>query len=658
MAMLQTLYDSFPGSSLDSAKWLGSAGSSVSGGTLHLDTDLSGSVQSQTNYDLTSSSAQIELVSVGNSHTNLYINILILIDPTTFDALYLYIQDNTLKARKTALGVSTFLANVAYNPGIHRYFRIREASGTIYFDISVDGITWTNFTSTTKNFTTTNMRVQINTFWFKSAPYASTAQFDNFNFFTYTRTANSAYTSLGVATPTYELATMTAESGASGGSIVIIITTYQQLAQKEYEYRVFDKSGNFLRVWEDPISDFSYSQPINGNASELTVVLPRSPDNRVVKLERLKDYLGADILDENSDPILLQTETANAVGPDTDVDLNYRVDVYVFYGGYDQLLDEFSSPIIDENSEPILVQYGFPNGRRVYSGYIADYELTYGDKTGVTVQVVPNATEMSHYIFKSGSDTTVPYLSIDPSTMARNAMDNYISQGGIITYDTTSIPLSSTSVSYEFNLQTTRETVDKVVDLLPSGWYHYVHPGENKQYVLSKGSVADHVFYYEKHISQLKLRKSITQLINKVYFVGGNTGPVDLFKYYEDATSISTNRPGLERLADSRVTLETSASILSNRKLAEFKNPRYRTSVTISDGVYDIEDINQGDMIGFKNFGTFVDNLLLQVVSLNRQKHSVTLDLDMTIPGEAKRLEELKRAIMSEEVKNIGSAPS
>lgn len=463
----------------------------------------------------------------------------------------------------------------------------------------------------------------------------------------------------GVATATFESASIDIISGGIAFGKANYSTVIQAIPQKDYEYRVFDSSGNYLATWKDITSDFNYSQSINQNASELTVKIARSPNNRVVKYEQLLDNVSSPILDNNSDPILLATETPNSVGPDTDVKENYNVDVYAFYGGYDNLIDETGDNILDENFEPILTQYGNPNGLRVYSGYIIDYELTYGAQTGVEVRIAPNATEMDHYVFKDGSNTTVSYASTDPVQMARDNMDSYIAQGGIITYDTASMPLSGGSSPYDFKLQTTREVNDKAIDLLPSGYYHFVDPGENKQYLLNKAVTAHHTFYYEKHITEFKLRKSISQLINKGYFVGGETGiGTTLYKYYQDATSISDYRPGLDRQSDSRVTLDDSADAIMESRIEQYKVPRYRSSIEISDAVYDIETIKLGQMVAFKNFGTFVDSLILQIVTLNKSKHSVTLDLDMIVPDDTKRLFELKRELRSQDVRDIANAPT
>lgn len=455
-----------------------------------------------------------------------------------------------------------------------------------------------------------------------------------------------------------ETAVMALSDGAYGGGKYTILTDYQELPQKEYEVRIYDQDDNFIAVLKDDNTEFSYEQLINQNASELTLRVNRSPDNKSVSYSALLDASSSPITDENGSQILVQTETANAVGPGTDIDLNYNVKIVAFYGGYDALLDENMSPITDENNEVILVQMGAPNGIVVYQGYIADYELTYGQRTGVDVLVVPHATEMSHYIFDNpAGETTITYGTLtDPVQMARDAMDRYAAQGGSkITYSSSSMPLSGEQAPYTFTLQRVREVQDKAVELLPTGYYQYVHPGENIQYLLKKSLTAQHTFYYEKHIGELKLRKSITQLINQVYFVGqeNNTTNVKLFKYYEDTASLAAYRPGLEILADSRVSLATSAQILSQNKIDEFKEPRYRTTVTINDTVYDIETIRLGQMVGFKNFDNFVDGLLLQIVGIKKEKHKVTLELDMTVPGDTKRLEEIKRALLSQEVENV-----
>lgn len=484
-----------------------------------------------------------------------------------------------------------------------------------------------------------------------------------FDDITYTYTINAGASGGGVGTIFFISGTYDITSTVNGGGRATYLTQYQPLPQKDYEYRVFDHDGNFIAIWQNVSNEFAYDQTINQTAGEVTVDIARSPENRTVVFDPLKDSDGNNILDDASQPIYAQTETANAIGPGTDVEENYNVDIYAFYGGYEALLDEFSDIITDSNNDPILVQYGAPNGKRVYSGYIAKARLRFGSNMGVSVTLVPHATEMNHFVFKDGTDTTVEYNTDDPVQMARDAIDLYNTEGGVVTYTNASMPLSGEVSSYDFKLQTTKEVMDKVIELLPVGYYHYPHPGENIQYLLPKSEEPDHIFYYEMHLSDIEVEKSITQLINEVYFVGGvpdgsPDGTPNLFKHYEDATSQANIRRGLERLSDSRVTLDTSAQALSQSKINQYKDPRYTTTITISDAAYDIESINLGEMVGFRNFGTFIDELVLQIVSIHRRKHEVTLDLDMIVQGEAKRLEEIKRNILSESVRNLDNAPT
>lgn len=464
------------------------------------------------------------------------------------------------------------------------------------------------------------------------------------------------------ATPTKESASLDITSVSYGRGNATYFTTYQAIARKEYEYRIYDENWNYISTWVDVESDFGYTQRLGENASELMIRLSRNPENRVSRYDNLHDTNGDLVLDTNGDVISVHTSSPNSVGPGTDVRENLNVEVYAFYGGYEALLDETGDPILDTNSEIILVRYGAPNGARVYSGYIAEYDLSHGGKVGTEVVVVPHSTELAHYVFLDGNKTTVKYLNVDPVQMARDAMDSYIAQGGHVKWNESSMPLSGQSTDYEFKLQSTRESLEKAVNLLPSGFSFFPHPGENLVYMREKPVNPIHVFYYGKHISEFRLRKSILGLVNDVYFSGGEFDPVnypgvDMLQHYRDTYSSNSIRRGLLRLSDSRVTLDSTAETLSRSQIEANKVARYRSTISITDAVYDIESIKLGDTVAGKNFGTFVDEIVLEVVGITRSKHKVVLDLDTALTTTAKRLETLKRQIEQEQIRNIPVEP-
>ena len=58
-------------------------------------------------------------------------------------------QAANLSARYTIGGVGTTLATLTYSATDHAWLRLREAAGTVFWDTSPDGVTWTNRASTT-----------------------------------------------------------------------------------------------------------------------------------------------------------------------------------------------------------------------------------------------------------------------------------------------------------------------------------------------------------------------------------------------------------------------------------------------------------------------------------------------------------------------------
>ncbi len=164
--------------------------------------------------------------------------------------------------------------------------------------------------------------------------------------------------------------------------------------------------------------------------------------------------------------------------------------------------------------------------------------------------------------------------------------------------------------------------------MAPYDWYWYVGLGDDTVYLQDKPTTASQTFILGKHIQELNLEYSIEDITNVVYFTGGEvSADVNLFKKYTDATSITNYRRGLNRITDNRVTLAASADLISNAEISREATPRYRTSITILDKVYDIEDIKLGQLVAFRNFGNYIDALTLQIVGLHYEPDKVTLQL-------------------------------
>lgn len=67
----------------------------------------------------------------------------------------------TLKAQTVLAGVATDRYSVAWNATTYKYLRVRESGGTIFFDSSSNGTSWTNRASVAAPFSVTDLYVQF-----------------------------------------------------------------------------------------------------------------------------------------------------------------------------------------------------------------------------------------------------------------------------------------------------------------------------------------------------------------------------------------------------------------------------------------------------------------------------------------------------------------
>lgn len=457
-----------------------------------------------------------------------------------------------------------------------------------------------------------------------------------------------------------ESASLVITSSWSWESDYKISREYSPLPDKTYEYHVTHKDGTYLGTWQDVDSKFSYTNRLNEAPTELNVRLARSPSNRRREFGPLQDENEADILTEDNNQILVPIETKNSVGAGTDVDIDHQIEVRSYYGGLEALQDENSEDILTENGEPILVPVGAPNGTTVYQGFIFDYDMEFGERQGVEVTVAPFSTQADNIVYKNGDSTEVTHNSESPTDMLKSAIDNFETQGGELSYSDSSIADSGTTASYTFRLQTLREVAEKCLELIPeSRWSFHFDPSDNNIYMSRAGTDADHTFYLGYQITNIKLKRSKDGLTNSVYFKGGeDSGGDQIYKYYSDPSSISDWGYGLERQTDTRVTTESSADIIGNSLLLNSNEPQYQTEVTINDQDYDIETIHLGEMVGFANFDSEIDDIILQIVALERRAHTVTLTLGRNQKRTTKRIEEIKRNLDTRESADAMGTPS
>lgn len=425
--------------------------------------------------------------------------------------------------------------------------------------------------------------------------------------------------------------------------------------EKRYLYKVYKHDGTYVGTWNDVKDELNYSQRLYTPGTTTTVRLARSPNTTKEVRDQLATEGGEVLTDETGDPLIATYQTNNTVGDGTDCDVNYNVDVYVIYGGYDYLVTQDGEPITTEDGEAIIVEYGAPNGVRVFSGYILDYEFVYGEETGVTVTLASHGIQLSNELVRSGATTTVTYASSTLESQVKSILDT---NPGTITYSGVSIGTTGVSDASTFILNTKLEAIESLYNRTAAGWYWYVNVADNYLYLKPTSVTPDHVFIMGQHIKTLKLKRSIEQIRNAVWFVGGEVAGTPVYKYYDDPASQSAWRKGIVRITDRRYTVPASMQKRADNEMSRFKGPVYTSTVEISSAKYDLESISLGQTVAFRNASSIKEDLVLQIVSLQYTPTKLTLGLGELLDTSAELEAGLEERVQNETYVNIPSAPA
>lgn len=159
VTLLENQQDTFPGSSLSSSLWYDNTQSgatqTVSGNAVHLTAPAStpnalAEVETQQRYNFVGSHAFVKMVVTQVADVNAEAGMTVYHDEYG-NQMQLIVTNGNLVAGYLIAGVTTTVASIAYNASTMAWIRIRESGGTIFFDYSSDGNSWTNLGSVATN---------------------------------------------------------------------------------------------------------------------------------------------------------------------------------------------------------------------------------------------------------------------------------------------------------------------------------------------------------------------------------------------------------------------------------------------------------------------------------------------------------------------------
>lgn len=380
---------------------------------------------------------------------------------------------------------------------------------------------------------------------------------------------------------------------------------------------------------------------------------------------------------------ILIAESTNAITPaattPTDYDLEFdRLTLQAGGSYYVSILpgSDFDGVFMGSSATTNLVVVdGYAPLGRVYSA-----QVTVNNSSSFLALDAGMAQLYMALINTIGStSTTVAFNSKDPSYIVRKAMDNYRSQGGVLTYDEQSIPLSGTVTSYEFKTATIYDVIEKALELAPVDWYFYVDHSENKLHFKPKQTTADHTFILGKHIKELVIEKLSREVVNDIRFVGGeDESGVNFYKKYTSQASVDTYGARMLIYTDNRVTREDTADTIAQNILTKRNFAEIRTSPEIID--YD-EVVRPGDMVTFRGHPSETGELslfdvgkfdlarfdfdhtnpttfLLQIARVHERPNQISVTLSTTPPDVNKRIEDINRNLEKLQTINNPDEPS
>lgn len=271
-------------------------------------------------------------------------------------------------------------------------------------------------------------------------------------------------------------------------------------------------------------------------------------------------------------------------------------------------------------------------------------------------------TETGDLYFETayGEPTTITTFSTqDPVTgMASAALSDYNSRGGLVTER--NFQATGLSLTYTFNMATIFDVIKKAIELSPTGYCSYIDLGTAEIDIFQMSETADFTIVRGKDVNKLDLSLSIEQVKNYLLFTGGEIAGVNLFREYPDPQSAAFYGPRYIPKSDNRVELDATADAIGETFIEENSSETQETSVTILDSAFDISLLTPGKTIGFRNFGNFIDDMVLPIVrrepSWSAGYSVLTLGrLPVRMNDEVQRI---NRELQNEQTANNPTAPS
>lgn len=174
---------------------------------------------------------------------------------------------------------------------------------------------------------------------------------------------------------------------------------------KFYQFKIYNR-GVFLGEWTNEVaSEPQFKLQINTIGTHMAIKLGRTIDSIDLVPEQLYDQSGDDYLSQDGDTLIGYTGAGNKLGPDSDADVNYDVNVNAYYGGYDYLVTQDGEPLVTQDFELLFVVDGAPEGRSLITGFISNWRAGYNGDESVNTNMATYGWELNQIILETEGTT-------------------------------------------------------------------------------------------------------------------------------------------------------------------------------------------------------------------------------------------------------------
>ncbi len=264
-----------------------------------------------------------------------------------------------------------------------------------------------------------------------------------------------------------------------------------------------------------------------------------------------------------------------------------------------------------------------------------------------------------YFVTKYGAPTTTTtYSTQDPVTgMAAGVLADYNTRGGYIR--ARDLVATGLSLTYTFNMASILDVIKKVVELSPYGYYSYVDLGTAEIDIMPANELPDFTVVNGEDSASLELSLSIEGVKNDFLFTGGEVSPgVNLYKQYQDTESAALYGLRTATKTDNRVLLDNTANALGVTFINENSDEVQETSLVVINKNMDITKFTPGKTIGFKGYGGFIDNMVLQIVRRDFKGSYATLTLGRLPISTSEEVQRINRELIMEQTVNNPTQPT